>query len=69
MYSKKGTSLQASGKTVQWNLKQWHQLLSKNSGDTLYIDIFIERLLNPFCSYKIPWPFDTLLHLLWSDHK
>lgn len=43
MYSKKGTSLQANGKTVQWNLKQWHQLLSKNSGDTLYIDIFIER--------------------------
>ena len=39
----KGEQLIASGKTIQWNLKEWHKLLDGNRGDTLSIDIYVQK--------------------------
>ena len=39
----KGKQLIASGKAIQWNLKEWHRLLDGNRGDTLSIDIYVQK--------------------------
>lgn len=41
--SPQGESLQAEGKNVQWELKQWKKLLEEAKGDTLFIDIYVQR--------------------------
>jgi len=41
--SHKGESLQCEGKKVQWDIDKWHQLLEQNKGDTLYIDIYVNK--------------------------
>lgn len=41
--SQKGETLRAEGKKVQWDLEQWKKLLEDAKGDTLCIDIYVQR--------------------------
>jgi len=42
-HSHKGESLLCEGRKVQWDIKKWKQLLKLNKGDTLYIDIYVNK--------------------------
>jgi dipeptidyl aminopeptidase/acylaminoacyl peptidase len=41
--SSKGESLLCTRKKVQWDIKKWKKLLEINKGDTLYIDIYVNK--------------------------
>lgn len=49
--SHKGKSLVCAGEKVQWDIEKWKKLLDANKGDTLYIDIYVNRT-NSWYKYR-----------------
>lgn len=47
--SHKGEPLLCEGEKVQWNIEKWKKLLEENKGDTLYIDVYVNK---QNCWYK-----------------
>src|ERR1035437_5954738 len=43
LYSNSGNDIVVSGKTIQFDLKDWKKLLNDNKGKTIHVDIFAKR--------------------------
>lgn len=66
IHSRRGRKLTVSGRKVQWDLKEWQQLLEANKGDTLYTALYLRRgeqwLRLPLIkNYIAPEPIDPYL--------